>query len=206
MFKNPNGQVWDDAGQVYVADDWYRVEWSAKIPDDTVVLSLQYYANAAGTFYINDLLITTDGSIDLPKGLTLDTTATPELNPDNSFWQAPYLYVGAGTAITNFKRPWVGKPFTLLFTDTRTITNNANIKLNGAANFDGVAGDNMTLMYNGLDNICYEQGRHQITNQTYTATNVVTDRSYDANATSVDELADVLGTLIADLRAKNVIN
>lgn len=37
--------------------------------------------------------------------------------------------------------------------------------------------------------------------QTYTETNVTTDRTYDANATTTDELADVLGTLIADLRA-----
>lgn len=39
----------------------------------------------------------------------------------------------------------------------------------------------------------------------YTPTNVVTDRSYDADATSVAELADVLGTLIADLQEKKVI-
>lgn len=32
----------------------------------------------------------------------------------------------------------------------------------------------------------------------YTVTNLTTDRSYDANATSIDELADVLGTLAAD--------
>lgn len=35
---------------------------------------------------------------------------------------------------------------------------------------------------------------------TYTPTNVSTDRSYDANATTLDELADVVGTLIADLQ------
>jgi hypothetical protein len=39
----------------------------------------------------------------------------------------------------------------------------------------------------------------------YTPTNVSTDRAYDANATSIDELADVLGTLIADLQAIDVI-
>ena len=39
----------------------------------------------------------------------------------------------------------------------------------------------------------------------FTPTNVTTDRSYDANATSVDELADVLGTLIADLQATGLI-
>ena len=41
---------------------------------------------------------------------------------------------------------------------------------------------------------------------TYTPTNVTTDRAYDANATSTDELADVLGTLIADLQTKGVLN
>lgn len=35
---------------------------------------------------------------------------------------------------------------------------------------------------------------------TYTVTNGTTDRAYDANATSIDEIADVLGTLITDLR------
>lgn len=35
--------------------------------------------------------------------------------------------------------------------------------------------------------------------ETYTVTNLNTDRSYDADSTSVAELADVLGTLIDDL-------
>lgn len=39
----------------------------------------------------------------------------------------------------------------------------------------------------------------------YTPTNVSADRSYDANSTSIDELADVLGTLIADLQALGLV-
>ena len=39
----------------------------------------------------------------------------------------------------------------------------------------------------------------------YTPTNVTTDRSYDANSTTVNELADVLGTLIADLQSLGVV-
>ena len=35
--------------------------------------------------------------------------------------------------------------------------------------------------------------------QAYTPTNVTTDRAFDANATTLDEIADVLGTLISDL-------
>ncbi len=39
----------------------------------------------------------------------------------------------------------------------------------------------------------------------YTVTNGSTDRTYDANAMSLDEIADVLGTLIADLQATGII-
>jgi hypothetical protein len=39
----------------------------------------------------------------------------------------------------------------------------------------------------------------------YTPTNVSVDRTYDSNATSIDELADVLGTLIADLQSIGLV-
>ena len=39
----------------------------------------------------------------------------------------------------------------------------------------------------------------------YTPTNVTTDRAYDANATTLDEVADVLGTVIADLQSLGLL-
>lgn len=39
----------------------------------------------------------------------------------------------------------------------------------------------------------------------YTTSNVTTGRSFDADATSVAELADVLGTLIALLKDRGII-
>jgi len=41
--------------------------------------------------------------------------------------------------------------------------------------------------------------------ETYTPDNVTTTRSYDADATTLAELADVVGTLITDLSNKGVI-
>lgn len=41
--------------------------------------------------------------------------------------------------------------------------------------------------------------------QTYTPTNVTPDRSYDADATSDAEIADVLGTLITDLQTLGIL-
>lgn len=44
------------------------------------------------------------------------------------------------------------------------------------------------------------------TGETYTLSNVTTDRTLDANDTSMDELADILGTLIADLQTAGIID
>ena len=41
---------------------------------------------------------------------------------------------------------------------------------------------------------------------TYTITNGTTDRTYNANATSVDELADILYTLIQDLKLLGLVS
>jgi hypothetical protein len=40
----------------------------------------------------------------------------------------------------------------------------------------------------------------------WAVTNGSTDRAYDANATTLDEIADVLGTLIGDLKTKGIIS
>lgn len=40
----------------------------------------------------------------------------------------------------------------------------------------------------------------------YSTSNVTTDRTYDANSTTLDELADILGTLIADLKLTGLIS
>ena len=40
---------------------------------------------------------------------------------------------------------------------------------------------------------------------TYTISNVTTDRAFDADSTTLAEIADVLGTLITDLKNKGVV-
>lgn len=42
----------------------------------------------------------------------------------------------------------------------------------------------------------------QIIQEGYSTSNVTTTRSFDANATTLDEVADVLGTLIEDMKAR----
>jgi hypothetical protein len=55
-------------------------------------------------------------------------------------------------------------------------------------------------------NAVYDKIETLLGSTAYTPTNVTTDRSYDADATSVAELADVLGTLLADLQGKGILS
>lgn len=49
-------------------------------------------------------------------------------------------------------------------------------------------------------------GASPLARQSYSPSNVTTDRAYDADSTTVSELADVLGTLISDLQDQGVIS
>ncbi len=68
----------------------------------------------------------------------------------------------------------------------------AEVELDGALNHDG-----STVGFYGVTPV--------VRSSAYTPSNVSTDRTYNANATSIDEIADVLGTLIADLQLTGII-
>lgn len=78
--------------------------------------------------------------------------------------------------------------------------------LNYCARFSGAAGVRIDGIFEHTGALF---GMHGVTpsaiSAAYTPTNVVTDRAYDADATTLDELADVVGTLIADLQVKGAI-
>lgn len=72
------------------------------------------------------------------------------------------------------------------------ISTSDELEVNGALNHDGT-----TVGFYGVTPVARSSA--------YTPTNVTTDRSYDANATTIDELADVLGSLIVDLQSVGLI-
>ena len=67
-----------------------------------------------------------------------------------------------------------------------------SIEIDGALNHDGT-----TVGFYGV--------APATRSAAYILANVTTDRSYDANATTLDEIADALGTLIADLQLTGII-
>lgn len=66
------------------------------------------------------------------------------------------------------------------------------VEMDGALNHDGT-----TVGFYGVTPV--------VQSSAYTVTNGTTDRTYDADATTVNELADVVATLIADLKATGII-
>jgi len=78
--------------------------------------------------------------------------------------------------------------------------------LNYAARFTGAAGVRIDGILEHTGTLLGFYGATPVVQAAaYTPTNVTPDRAYDADATSVDELADVLGTLIADLQLLGLV-
>ena len=80
----------------------------------------------------------------------------------------------------------------------------------GAANrLDLASGDSFRIINGNLEHQAGSVGFHGVTpaalSAAYTPANVTPDRAYDANATTINELSDVLGTVIADLQLKGLL-
>jgi hypothetical protein len=80
----------------------------------------------------------------------------------------------------------------------------AALDLNGGALMAGAATLSGTFAHSGT-NFGIFGVTPAVRPPAYTVTNAGTDRSYNANAYTMDELADVLGTLIADLKTLGIL-
>ena len=89
-------------------------------------------------------------------------------------------------------------------TDTITLTDGNGMLM--AGNITLGLDDTITFYFDGIiNNKWVEVCRNLNTVQTYTETNVTPDRAFDADSTTTGELADVLGTLIVDLRKWGIL-
>jgi hypothetical protein len=79
------------------------------------------------------------------------------------------------------------------------VFNYGNVRTTSALEIDG------DLNHDG-SNIAFFNAAGSTQRGPYTPTNVTTDRSFDADTVAIAELADVVGTLIADLQAYGLIS
>jgi hypothetical protein len=109
------------------------------------------------------------------------------------------------TTMTNITDGVDGQVLFLAFNNANTtVQHNASVVLNDGA--DWTPGGNSTLTLAYVAGKWREIGRsYGASTGAYTVTNLTTDRAYDADTVTVGELADVVGTLIADLNTRGVI-
>jgi hypothetical protein len=124
--------------------------------------------------------------------------ATPTVSGGSTFT------TGGTTTITDFDDGTSGQTITVLAGHAVTITDGTHIILHGSADFTMAVSDSLTLVLKP-DNKWYETARMVNSVGTYTASNVSADRAFDADTVAVAELADVVGTLIADLRLQGIV-
>lgn len=176
-------------------------------------------------------VVTNKGAIEITQGAS--NTGTPKLFDINASSQST-LTASAEQIMVDFDlnqiqqfstgamtqlRAFVIQAPTYSFVGASTITDAATVYISGAP----TAGTNATITRNhalwvdsgtvrfdgDIDHNGTNLGFYGVTptprSSAYTPTNVSADRAYDANATSIDELADVVGTLIADLQLVGII-
>jgi hypothetical protein len=96
----------------------------------------------------------------------------------------------------------------------RTIDNNVAVTIRGNSNLSSettfrVSSDSGSYIFECRNDgaFSFRGGSTSVAQTGYTTfTNLTTDRTCDANATTVEELADILGTLIVDLKTKGIIS
>lgn len=132
-------------------------------------------------------------------GLKLHTTDTPG---SGLGFSSPLVKLrGSGKAGSTL----YGQEYTLLMAADSRGSNDAG-QLYGSFQVKNVDAEVMfELKKLGSDKMVAFCGATPAVRATYSATNVTTDRSYDADTVAVAELADVVGTLIADLRALGLV-
>jgi len=144
---------------VTTTGQWVRVQMTLKPEAGDTFYNVQLANGKASTVHWGSFEIKSESNPPFLQ-LTLENIASPELGPINGVgYHVPtYLATGA-TAITDFSGGWVGQRFTLIFDGVKTVTNNANIKLAGAANFVSTALDTLTLVLDETDGVFKEVSR-----------------------------------------------
>lgn len=113
--------------------------------------------------------------------LAINAGGTIELGPGNAVFDTNLYRSAANT----------------LKTDDSLIVAGAGLDVSGSATVTGATKLGSSLAFFGTAPISKITG--------YNITNLTTDRTYDANSTTINELADILGTLINDLKSYGLI-
>lgn len=184
-----SGWLFGDSGVFNGQGAWSfgRGSGSGTLPEDSFVkIEPQLTATASTDFAA---FLVEPRAITIPTGTTTHAGSADFVEPD---------FIATGT-LTN--------AYTVRIVDAPTEGDTNNYALwvdSGKTQLDGELEIDGDLNHDG-SNIGFFGTAPAAQAASYTPTNVTTDRSYDADSTSVAELADVLGTLIADLQSYGLL-
>jgi hypothetical protein len=131
---------------------------------------------------------------------------------------APYK-LAAGT-ITNLYGLYIADQLAGATLNYAIVTNSGNIIFNNGgvaaadftdktdnynAIFVDASNDSIVIMSDAAGKVGFFGAAAIVQPAAYTPSNVTPDRSYDADASTIDELSDVLGTLISDLQSLGLV-
>lgn len=126
---------------------------------------------------------------------------------DQKFIDVEFDQALAGGAALRLYAPltWIGGKITAATDGINTANMSASERLTLIdVDFTGVTGNDISDQATPTVNAFACNGL-TLTEDAYTPTNVTPDRAFDADTVAVAELADIVGTLIADLQLKEVI-
>lgn len=142
---------------------------------------LRIYKNSSWYDVVDSSTVTGTNTGDVTLG---SFGSSPNANGASLSGQVLTIQPASGT------QPGAVSTTTQTFGGNKTFAN--NVEIDGALDHDG-----STLGFYGVTPTTRATG--------YTISNVSTDRAYDANNLTIHELADVLGTLINDLKLTGII-
>lgn len=135
----------------YQADAWERMLVTFYPSESATTVTLRF-TGLTGTVYWGSIKILSDDFV-AKLEMTIDSNGTPNVSYGGC--PVPRLLVGAGSDITNFVEPHVGRAFDLIWTSNRTLKNNASIVLKSGGDTVGTAGTTRRLTY-GSDGVFRE--------------------------------------------------
>jgi hypothetical protein len=174
-------------------------------PEDTVAVALAY-GTGAGTpaegNHLHDSTYVNVTGDTMTGALTIDSDTSP---PASIVSGGAVRFLISDADGTTVRYRFSGSAFQIW--NSNGISTFSDAGSTQTFQVDGSTGD--TTIAGALDHNGTTVGLFGVTPavrpSAYTVTNLVTDRAYDANATTTAELADVLGTLIADLRTLGIV-
>lgn len=212
-----SGHVWDTGAVATRVQDWSLDTVYTSGNPGSAVWTFNYQYNAGG--YTSLMNLSSTGRLNIGNG---STVASAKLQVTDSNAEIARFDRNSANNAAISTRNTSGAVFfgstsagtTFAVGSTADLTADGKLSVDVAGNTITVA-NSVNFVFNTTNGTKFGTATNQkigfynatpiVQPSAYTVSNLTTDKTYDANATTIDELADVLGTLITDLKSLGLV-